>query len=84
MHRSLRLRIVYIKKRGVAIFAKDFSGHPARKISKNHATAYAFGDIATLPMTGIGKLKSLSECRQWVGCRRPENKICSFPAAAFE
>jgi hypothetical protein len=29
--------------RGVAIFAKDFSGHPARKISKNHATANAFG-----------------------------------------
>ena len=29
--------------RGVAIFAKDFSGRPARKISKNHATAYAFG-----------------------------------------
>jgi len=24
-------------------FAKDFSGHPARKISKNHATANAFG-----------------------------------------
>ena len=31
------------KKRGVAIFAIDFSGRPARKISKNHATAYAFG-----------------------------------------
>jgi hypothetical protein len=28
---------------GVAIFAKDFSGRPARKISKNHATANAFG-----------------------------------------
>jgi hypothetical protein len=31
------------KLRGVAIFAIDFSGHPARKISKNHATANAFG-----------------------------------------
>jgi len=29
--------------RGVAIFAIDFSGLPARKISKNHATANAFG-----------------------------------------
>ena len=29
--------------RGVAIFAIDFSGHPAQKISKNHATANAFG-----------------------------------------
>ena len=29
--------------RGVAIFAIDFSGRPARKISKNHATANAFG-----------------------------------------
>jgi hypothetical protein len=29
--------------RGVAIFAKDFSGHPARKISKNYATANACG-----------------------------------------
>jgi hypothetical protein len=26
-----------------AIFTKDFSGHPARKISKNDAAAYAFG-----------------------------------------
>ena len=26
-----------------AIFAKDFSGPPARKISKNHAAALAFG-----------------------------------------
>ena len=36
---------VYGKKqhRGVAIFAIDFSGRPARKISKNHATANAFG-----------------------------------------
>ena len=31
----------YIK--GVAIFAKDFSGLPARKISKNYATTNAFG-----------------------------------------
>ena len=29
--------------RGVAIFAIDFSGRPAQKISKNHATANAFG-----------------------------------------
>jgi hypothetical protein len=29
--------------RGVAIFAKDFSGRPARKISKNYATANASG-----------------------------------------
>ena len=29
--------------RRVAIFAIDFSGRPTRKISKNHATAYAFG-----------------------------------------
>ena len=32
-----------LKNRGVAIFAIDFSGRPARKISKNHATANAFG-----------------------------------------
>ena len=28
-----------IIERGVAIFSIAFSGHPARKISKNHATA---------------------------------------------
>ena len=33
----------YTGERGVAIFAIDFSGRPARKISKNHATANAFG-----------------------------------------
>ena len=32
-----------IIERGVAIFAIDFSGHPARKISKNHVIANAFG-----------------------------------------
>ena len=36
--------LAFIKEeRGVAIFAIDFSGRPARKISKNHATANAFG-----------------------------------------
>jgi len=44
------VKIVYLNYRwqnrglrGVATFAIDFSGRPARKISKNHATAYAFG-----------------------------------------
>jgi len=43
---KVRNREGLFKKRtglGVAIFAKDFSGRPARKISKNHATANAFG-----------------------------------------
>jgi hypothetical protein len=35
--------------REVAIFAIDFSGHPVRKISKNHATANAFGCFYALP-----------------------------------
>jgi hypothetical protein len=30
-------------------------------------------DSATLPMTGIGKLKSISECLQGVGTSRLEN-----------
>ena len=41
---KVRNREGLFKKRtglGVAIFAKDFSGRPARKISKNHATAAA-------------------------------------------
>jgi len=41
--RKTALPIAAYSRRGVAIFAIDFSGRPARKISKNHATANAFG-----------------------------------------
>ncbi|MGZ8225007.1 MAG: hypothetical protein ACXWT3_00020 [Methylococcaceae bacterium] len=43
--------------KGVAIFAKDFSVHPARKISKNYATAHAFGgpDSPSLPSSSPNK-----------------------------
>jgi hypothetical protein len=37
----LTMGALMIKNDSAAIFTKDFSGHPARKISKNDAAAYA-------------------------------------------
>ena len=41
--RQWKAQVMILKSKGVAIFAKDFSGLPARKISKNYATTNAFG-----------------------------------------
>ena len=40
-------------------------------------------DSATLPMTGIGKLKAIFECLKGGDCRRPENKNLLVASGCF-